>query len=144
MTGCVSHLGLQVDAGERHLGDLVEADGERDGAEDEERVVDGDTHQNDALDLSEARLHQQSTGQIDQKEQQTHAEEQQIERKPADAPEHQHMSRQLHTQTLKYQLNHALILQQLRRELRLGLEENLPKQTRFIINTDLPHTTNSR
>lgn len=59
------YLGLQVDVSQRHLGHLVEADGQRDGAEDEEAVIYGDPHQDDGLDISRSHFDQQGTNQVD-------------------------------------------------------------------------------
>lgn len=76
-------LWLQVDVGQRHLGDLVEADGQWDGAEDEQAVVDGDPHQDDGLDVGGGHLDQQCADQINHKEEKTDAQEDQVQRKSA-------------------------------------------------------------
>lgn len=59
------YLGLQVDVSQRHLGHLVEADGQRDGAEDEEAVIYGDPHQDDGLDICRSHFDQQGANQVD-------------------------------------------------------------------------------
>lgn len=77
------YLGLQVDVGQRHLGDLIETQRERDGAEDEQRVVDGHTHQHYSLCVGlRLHLHQQSTGQVHQQEDDADAQEEQVQRQP--------------------------------------------------------------
>lgn len=60
----ISHLGLQINVGQRHLGDFVEAQRERDGAQDEERVVDRHPHQHDDAGVSRGRSHQQGTDNV--------------------------------------------------------------------------------
>lgn len=55
-------LRLQVNVGQGHLGDFVEADGQRDSAEHKERVVDGHAHGHDHFPLPGARLDQHRTG----------------------------------------------------------------------------------
>lgn len=76
------YLGLQVDTGKGHLGHLVETDGERDGTEHEKGVVNGDTHQDDCLNLRIRHFNQQSTSQIHQEEEQTSTYEDQVQREP--------------------------------------------------------------
>lgn len=61
-------LGLQINVGQGHLGDFVEADGERDGTQHEQRVVDSHSHGDDHLPLPGSCLHQHSAGQIHQEE----------------------------------------------------------------------------
>lgn len=65
-----SHLYLwfQVDVGQGHLGDFVEADGERDGTQHKECVIDGHSHRDDNPPVPVSSLHQHSTGQIHQQE----------------------------------------------------------------------------
>lgn len=75
------YLWLQVDVGQRHLGDLVEADGQRDGAEDEQAVVDGDPHQDDGLDVGGGHFDQEGADQIHHQEEETDEQEEQVERK---------------------------------------------------------------
>lgn len=58
-TKLISRLGLQVNVGQRHLGDLVEAQRERDGAQDEERVIDGHPHEHDDAGVCGGHPHQQ-------------------------------------------------------------------------------------
>lgn len=57
----ISHLGLQVNVGQRHLGDFVEAQRERYGAQDEERVVDRHPHEYNDTSVSGGHSHQQGT-----------------------------------------------------------------------------------
>lgn len=78
------YLGLQVDVGQRHLGDLVEADGQRDGTEDEEAVVDGHPHQNHRLHLRSRRFYQEGADEINHQEEEADGQEEQVERKSAD------------------------------------------------------------
>lgn len=75
------YLRLQVDVGQRHLSDLVEADGQWDSTEDEEAVIDGDPHQNDGLHISGSRLNQQGTDKIYYQEEEADAKEKQVQRK---------------------------------------------------------------
>lgn len=81
-SGCVSHLGFQVNVGQRHLGDLVETQGERDGAQDEKRVVDRHPHQHDDPGVRGGHLHQQGARYIDDQEHQADEEEEQVQRQP--------------------------------------------------------------
>ena len=60
-TMCPPYLRLQVNVGQGHLGDFVEADGQGDGTEHEERVVDGHAHGHDRFPLPGACLHQHRT-----------------------------------------------------------------------------------
>ncbi len=83
----LSYLGLQVDVGQRHLGDLVETQWEWDGAEDEQCVVDGHTHQHYSLGVGLRHLHQQSTGQVHQQEDDADAQEEQVQRQPDETPQ---------------------------------------------------------
>lgn len=76
-----SYLGLQVDVGQRHLGHLVEADGQRDGAEDEQAVVYGDPHQDNGLDVSSGHFDQEGANQINHQEEKTDGQEDQVQRK---------------------------------------------------------------
>lgn len=76
-----SYLGLQVDVGQRHLGHLVEADGQRDGAEDEQAVVYGDPHQDDGLDVGRGHFDKEGANQIDHQEEKTDGQEDQVQRK---------------------------------------------------------------
>ena len=62
------YLGFQVNVGQGHLGDFVEADGERDSTQHEERVIDGHAHRDDGLPLPAARLHQHGSGEVHQQE----------------------------------------------------------------------------
>lgn len=79
MTSSSPYLGLQVNVGQGHLGDLVEADGERDGTQHEERVVDGHAHGDDGLPLPAARLHQHGAGEVHQEEHEADEEGGQVE-----------------------------------------------------------------
>lgn len=81
------YLRLQVDVGQRHLGNLVEADGQRDGTEDEQAVVDGDPHQDHGLDIRRGHFDQQSADQVDHQEEKTDGEEEQVEREPGGGEE---------------------------------------------------------
>lgn len=78
----VGHLYLcfQVDAGQRHLDNLVEADGQRDGAEDKQAVIDGHSHQDDGFDVSSRHLDQQGARQINRQEDETDTQENQVQR----------------------------------------------------------------
>lgn len=77
-------LGLQVDVSQRHFGHLVEADGQWDGAEDKQAVIDGDPHQDDGLDISRGHFDQQRTYQVDHQEEETDGQEDQVEREPCE------------------------------------------------------------
>lgn len=57
----ISHLGLQINVGQRHFGDFVEAQRERDGAQDEERVVDSHPHEHNDTGVGGGHPHQQGT-----------------------------------------------------------------------------------
>lgn len=61
-TTCPPYLRLQVNVGQGHLGDFVEADGQGDSAEHKERVIDGHAHGHDHFPLPGARLDQHRTG----------------------------------------------------------------------------------
>ena len=53
----ISYLGLQVDISQGHLGDLVEAEGEGDGTQDKQCIVDGYSDQYNGLGLCGAHPH---------------------------------------------------------------------------------------
>lgn len=67
--------------GQRHLGDLVEADGQRDGAEDEQAVVDGHPHQDDGLHGGGGHFDQEGADQVHCQEEEADEQEEQVERK---------------------------------------------------------------
>lgn len=75
------YLWLQVDVGQWHLGHLVEADGQRDGAEYEQAVVNGHPHQNDGLHVGSSHLDHQGADQINHQKNETDAKEDQVQRK---------------------------------------------------------------
>ena len=77
------YLGLQVDVGQRHLGDLVEADGQRDGTEDEEAVVDCHPYQNHGLHLASGHFYQDGADEVNHQEEEADGEEEQVQRKSA-------------------------------------------------------------
>lgn len=76
------YLGLQVNVGQGHLRDLVETDGERDGTEHEERVIDGHAHGHDGLPLPASCLHQHGAGEVHQQEDEADEERGQVEGQP--------------------------------------------------------------
>ena len=77
-----SYLRLQINTGERHLSHLVEANGQRDGAKHKERVIDGNSHQDNGLDLGGSYFDQQGTGQVHHQEKETDTQKDQVEWEP--------------------------------------------------------------
>lgn len=79
---CVSHLGFQVNVRQRHLGDLVKTQGERNGTQDKKCVVDRNPHEHNGVGLCGGHPHQQGADQIHDQEHQADKQEEQVQRQP--------------------------------------------------------------